>query len=1838
MKKITFWLFVLFGCLQMQAQLFTIENCALTLSTTTYGPMYSVATANATSRTAVVYQSSKLVSLAGQTLTSVYFSRLTATGSMAGTPNYRVYLKEVPFTDFGTGALDWATATTGAVLVYDSNPATAVGSSVGWKSFPFSTNFLYSGTQNLAVFFEYTNATASALIAWEYEYNSPCVDTENSNTTKYTNNTTGVLPATLASGNYRRPMIGFDYLVACPAPTNLVVSDITATSASVNWIAGGLETQWEYAVVPAGSGIPTTTSTIGTNQLSIAALNPATPYQVFLRAYCGTDDESVWKVSEAFTTQCVEVTSLVENFDSYTTGTSSMPLCWSKIGTGTAYVTTGGISPGSAPNRFYLNTSATTFIHAISPAFSNLSANTHRLKFKAYASTASKNLQVGYQTDLLDASTFVLLETLNLPGTVASSAGEFVVEPFDVPTSVKNLVLRSFNESSTAIYIDDIIWEPIPTCPDVTEIKYTNLFDATVTINWLAGGTETAWQYAYGTSDLMEPSTLTPVDIVTTTANVTGLLPSTSYKAWVRSNCTTGGFGAWIGPVLFTTQCSPVTDFYENFDSSVSGSTAAFTDCWQKAGNGTVYITTGGAEPGTAPNRLYMLANGTATTPTEALAIMPQVSNLQAETHRLKFKAYCSTTNKTIEVGYLQNLTDLSSFVALEQFNLPGTTAATAEEFMVEPYGVPTGVSNLVFRNNAPTGSSTIYIDDVVWEVVPACSDIAIVTVTDFNSVSATVTWEPGGSETAWQYVYAESTVTDPTTLTGSMVTVTNNPTTMISGLTAATTYNFWIRSKCGTTDFGNWPQNPTQFTTTCAPVTAFTENFDSSATGTASPMPTCWTKFGNTGTTYVNTGSTTPNSAPNRLYMYASATTSTTSIAVLPPVSNLQAGTHRLKFKAYATTSGKEIEIGYYEYAGMADSFVPLQSLALPSTAQSSATDLTYTPEFIPAGIESLVLRNNAISFTGTTAIYIDDVIWEPLPACFDITAVQPTVLSSSAADVTWVPGGSETAWQYVYAESTVTDPTTLTPTDVTNNPFASITNLTSNTTYKIWIRSNCGSGALGNWSTPFTFKTDCESTTAFSENFDSYATGTANPLPDCWKKAGNGSTYISTGGAIPGTPPNRLYMSASGTTPTVSMAIMPAVSNLQAGTHRLKFKAYASTLNKSVEIGYLTDSDDVTSFEILASFELPGTAAATAASFSYMPVNVPAGITYMAFRNVGFTGGTATMYIDDVVWEMAPSCPDLNAIQFNGSTSTTAVFSWSPGGSETDWQYVYGLATITDPTTLTPVDVSSTPSATLSDLLPSTAYNVWVRANCGAETGIYSSPLTFETACVPIAALPWTEGFEGTTGTAYPPCWVEENGDFVTSATNNYVIPRTGTRYLRDSYSATNEYMWTPGFVLSAGTSYDFSFYMAGDGYSGWTVDVYFNTVQHSTGATPLGSTITAAGPGSITVQPYSLVNNSFTPTATGTYYFAVKVNQPSTIPWYIGFDDFKLEVTPSCPTPTAPTASSITVTSATMNWAATTSGTANGYAYLYTTDLVTLPTETTVASGTVAAGITTADLSGLTGATVYKMYVRSICGGTDIGSWSDAGTFTTNCLASTLPYTLDFESVTVPNLPSCTAVENAGTGAIWQTQAAPGYGFTTKVLSYSYNSSPANAWFYTNKLSLVGGTTYTISYNYGTNSTATWFEKLRVSFGTSANATAMTTEIADHPMIQQGTLQSNSTTFTPATSGEYVIGFQAYSDANQYYLYLDNIIIQQNLSSNPFEGDSFTAYPNPVKNMLNLSYTQNISDVSVFNLLGQQVLTKSLQATKGQVDMSHLASGTYLIKVTTGTGVKTLKVIKE
>jgi hypothetical protein len=79
--------------------------------------------------------------------------------------------------------------------------------------------------------------------------------------------------------------------------------------------------------------------------------------------------------------------------------------------------------------------------------------------------------------------------------------------------------------------------------------------------------------------------------------------------------------------------------------------------------------------------------------------------------------------------------------------------------------------------------------------------------------------------------------------------------------------------------------------------------------------------------------------------------------------------------------------------------------------------------------------------------------------------------------------------------------------------------------------------------------------------------------------------------------------------------------------------------------------------------------------------------------------------------------------------------------------------------------------------------------------------------------------------------------------------------------------------------------------------------------------------------------------------------------------------------------------------------------------------------------------------------------------------------------------------------------------------------------------------------------------------------------------------------------------------------------------------------FEGQ-MNLYPNPITDRLNIDFGMYLNEVeiSVYNVLGSEILTKKIKnTTKDVIDFSHLESGAYLLKIQTEKFEKTVKVSK-
>ena len=122
--------------------------------------------------------------------------------------------------------------------------------------------------------------------------------------------------------------------------------------------------------------------------------------------------------------------------------------------------------------------------------------------------------------------------------------------------------------------------------------------------------------------------------------------------------------------------------------------------------------------------------------------------------------------------------------------------------------------------------------------------------------------------------------------------------------------------------------------------------------------------------------------------------------------------------------------------------------------------------------------------------------------------------------------------------------------------------------------------------------------------------------------------------------------------------------------------------------------------------------------------------------------------------------------------------------------------------------------------------------------------------------------------------------------------------------------------------------------------------------------------------------------------------------------------------------------------------------------------------------------------------------------------------------------------------------------------------------------------------------------------------------------------------GCAAQSTVTFTANGTSTYYIMVEGWAANNGNF----EMAVTCVLSNEDFNNNTFTAYPNPVKDILNISYTSEISSVRVINMIGQEVISRNINATSTQVDMSELSAGTYIVNVTVGDSVKTLKVVKQ
>jgi hypothetical protein len=1581
----------------------------------------------------------------------------------------------------------------------------------------------------------------------------------------------------------------------CTSALNVTVSQVTGTSALVSWdnaLYGATSYKVGYSVAGQNSW---STHLVTGNQYMISGLSPLTDYDVMVLSVCPLGNADT--VFTDFTTHCLSG------------GTAQIG-----DGTGTTYqLPLNNYYSYSYSQQIFLASEmyGAGTIDSIAFEYAYTLPTTNKNNVSIYLGHTSKNAFVN-TNDYISSSSLQLVYTGDL--NCQEGWNTFVFStPFQY-NGIDNLVLvvddnsGAFNSNSHTFHVHDaganrsvyyysdynnpnpsnpMSGNPINSissnrsnvrfyipCDNMTTCIKPNAYvsgigSGSLTVTWAPGSTDTLWEMQY----CIDTTNWISEGLVTSPHTIGNLASDTRYQIRLRSVCGEGDFSSWT-LLEERTACSAVNiPFTEDFDDAPGAGTGNMITCWTTGTNyGSSYPYTSSAHHHSGNYSVYFYASSAY----YSYLASPQFTNeVNMSNLQIRFWAYKTSPNYYIQVGVMTDPNDYNTFVQIGQNFSPNSTS-TWEMFEVNTSSYTGNGKYLAFR--APQNiTDYIYIDDITVDLIPACQHVSNIAVDSATLTphSTRLSWTAGSSETHWEVVYGLSgTISDPSLMLPTIVSDT--PSITLSGLSASSSYDVFVRAVCSASESSYWMQYT--FNTACGAITAlpYSEDFDYMGTGSAS-FPNCWIRHNNYSTTsnYPYISGTYHHSGNASLYFYNS--TSTYSMAVLPAidVTTHPINTLQVSFMMRSTSSiTSGIQVGVMTDSSDASTFMPLETLhnSTTSTFEEMIVPLSnYTGngKFI-----ALKLVNTSSSYS----VYLDDLVVELQPSCKKPLNLAVSGVTHSEADLSWTSADSSNAgFSIAIGTNDNFDPDTCTTLLTSTTTSYHFINLSPNTTYHVRVRTNCNSEDHSAWSDAVSFMTlpGVPSSLPYFSNFNN--TEEANSWSTLNTTVSN-KWYI---GQPAGVDHKILYVSSdSGAT----------ASYINSSCKIWAFRDLNFPTANEYEISFKWKCQGESSYDFMYAFL--GDPNTVEASTNNM-VTPPAGTIQIGGPNHKFNlssdwtwhyqsidstigSGMKRLYfvwrndpsvqhdpaiMIDSIYVKALSCSHPHNLSVSNITTTTADFIFSKNdASDAAWEYVVCAPNV-NMNNESPVAITDT-AFTVSNLTASSDYVIYVRTSCG--NGNHSSwiSLGFTTECDVISSLPYSEGFDdyGTGLGTYPKCWSKINtytSDRPFIHSTNY--EGAGSLYFYAGAIGTYNIAITPKFddsieinTLKANFMYRASGandrlivgVMSNDNESTFVaVDTILPDTTASTWVAKEVSFRNYTGNGQ-----YIAFRNGYTTSAANAYIDNLVISIDSTIP-------------PACNAPTDLIISDITESGATISWTAGGSETAWNVQYK--------EVSSDIWSDNIAVTTPTHTFTGLTPNTQYDVRVQADCGDNS-SEWVDTS----------------FNTPEAGPAP-CETPTGLTTGAI-----------TSESIEISWNDADnVNSWY--------------IQYR-AMNGTPNFL----IVYANSCTLTGLTPETTYQILVQAdcGDAISNWTSSITATT---TVGIENH---------LQNSI---SLYPNP---------ANDVVNVQCTMNNVQIESIEVFDVYGKLLQTVSMTPETTTINVSGFAAGMYFVRVTTEQGVATKSFVKK
>ena len=924
---------------------------------------------------------------------------------------------------------------------------------------------------------------------------------------------------------------------------------------------------------------------------------------------------------------------------------------------------------------------------------------------------------------------------------------------------------------------------------------------------------------------------------------------------------------------------------------------------------------------------------------------------------------------------------------------------------------------NLSLFISLPAGvSGRLYVDAIKVNLRPKCPRLENIKVKNILAQEVTLDWTEYGN--AGKYEVEISGVSNPSATIISK-TVTSYP-CVINGLDGNTTYSVKVRSVCSETDKGEWSL-PVEFKTNCDVMVSnvFAESFEASS----SIIPECWQvkqfvsgygdgeNYGDEGIDiYTPTYSMYPDgivvteAKDGRKVLRFRKTKGGTRTAIITQAMQIDVPkSYDVSFWMYRNAREIVSQAGdkYPE---------PIRVLVnnRPDTLGAIELDVIHACVFHTPIVDEpgWYQYDYNIPLTGTVYfmlevvsqpngndLFVDDIRVYNAPTCRKIKDIELLAPTQTEFGMKWAKGDDETSWVVSYR---LTDPTTFATikTDkvtITGGiPEFKLGGLTHSTEYRIAgkVASYCGVGDTSVWvDFDYKFMTECAviTTLPFEENFE----GLTFP-PTCWSTTGaNGnigrherSEFMYEGAGV--------QMSAPGN----GQALVTPQFRFEANKeYRVSFMMMRNFGDGGIKV-MLNNTPDTNGAEELLYIPTTYTEEPAVTKKGYYQYRVDfdaVGDKYLMFVQTSTQLSSANDYIDKIIVSEKPVCEPVLDFIVDNVTSYAARINMLDEGVTTCEVSFCGVGVVPNAGKIVSSDSCV---VVVTDLLPETTYDVYVRNVCGAIKGEWSSKkVTITTHCTPFEVTketPFVENFESfREAQQLDGCYLREGGYFRTEVRDNTyqsMVANSGSLYAWIGGGAS-AILYRP-LKLKAGVFYELSTYAIQGGTSSYVSLGYAKV--------PVVDSLIYVAEQERISQEWVNHSGYFQVPETGVYYLGAYVYASTSV----GLDDIKVQEV-SCVPPTtgianlASNSAAIKITDMTAGkWLLSVNN------FMFAPDMV---------NGNVFYGEVTSEytnLENLDPNTEYYYAIKSLCGEGDESTWSKVETFRTRCSSKTLPFSDGFE----------------------------------------------------------------------------------------------------------------------------------------------------------------------------------------------------------------------------------------